>query len=106
MAYRDEQLPTRLEVSDNGGIMSLELLEAHETEGGIAVTFVTDRGIEPLEGSCEEVARLARVMQQVGALAAINEQERVWVEEVTVGNAVVKLGLNPGGQARVRILRS
>jgi hypothetical protein len=86
--------------------MSLELLDAHQTSRGISVTFATDRGIEPLEGSCEEVARLARVMQQVGALAALNEQEQVWLEEVTVGDAIVKLGLKPGRQARVRIIRS
>jgi hypothetical protein len=85
--------------------MSLELLDAHQTARGISVTFATDRGIEPLEGSCEEVARLACVMQQVGALAALNEQEQVWLEEVTVGDAIVKLGLKPGRQARVRIIR-
>lgn len=86
--------------------MSLELLDAHQTARGISVTFATDRGVEPLEGSCEEVARLARVMQQVGALAALNEQEQVWLEQVTVGDAVVKLGLKPGRQVRVRIIRS
>jgi hypothetical protein len=85
--------------------MSLELLDAHQTAGGIAITLATDRGVEPLEGSCQEVARLARVMQQVAALAAINDTEQVWLEEVAVGEATVKLGLKPGGQARVRILR-
>ena len=85
--------------------MSLELLEAHQTARGIKVTFATDRGIESLEGSCDEVARLARVMQQVGALAALNEHEQVWLDEVRVGDAAVKLGLKPGRQARVRIMR-
>lgn len=85
--------------------MSLELLDARQTDDGIAVTFVTERGVEPLEGSCEEVARLARVMQQVGALAALNENEQVWLEAVPVGEAIVKLGLKPGHQARVRIIR-
>lgn len=85
--------------------MSLELLDAHQTADGIAIMFVTERGIEPLEGSCQEVARLARVMQQVGALAALNDTEQVWLEEVAVGEAIVKLGLKPGRQARVRILR-
>lgn len=85
--------------------MSLELLDAHQTADGIAITFVTERGVEPLEGSCQEVARLARVMQQVGALAALNDTEQVWLEEVAVGEAIVKLGLKPGRQARVRILR-
>ena len=63
------------------------------------------RGLEPLEGSREEVARLAEVMQQVSALASLNEDERVWLEDVVVGDAVVQLGINPHGQARVRILR-
>jgi hypothetical protein len=85
--------------------VSLELLDAHRTADGISVTFVTERGIEPLEGSCEEIARLARVMQQVGALAALNEEQHIWLEDVMVGDAVVRLGLRPGRQARVRIIR-
>lgn len=85
--------------------MSLELLDARPTDDGIVVTFATERGVEPLEGSAEEIARLARAMRQVGALAALNDREHVWVEEVSVGDAVVKLGLKPGGQARVRIIR-
>jgi hypothetical protein len=85
--------------------MSLELLSAQETADGIAVTFATECGIEPLEGSRDEIARLAQVMQQVGALAPLNEDERVWLEDVEVGDAIVKLGLNLGGLARVRILR-
>jgi hypothetical protein len=84
--------------------MSLELLEAHQTDNGMAVTFATERGIERLEGSPEELAHLARVMQQVAALGQLNEHERVWVEEVPVGRSRVKLGLSPGGQARVMIL--
>jgi hypothetical protein len=86
--------------------MSLELIGARETADGIAVTFMTERGLEALEGSPDELARLATVMQQVGVLAALNDKERVWLEDVTVGDAVVKLGLNPGRQARVRILRA
>jgi hypothetical protein len=85
--------------------MSLELLDAHETEDGISITFVTERGIEPLQGSCDEVSRLAQVMQQVSVLASLNEEERVWLEDVPVGDAIVKFGLNPGRQARVQILR-
>jgi DNA-binding IclR family transcriptional regulator len=84
--------------------MSLELLEAHETDNGMAVTFATERGIERLEGSPDELARLARAMQQVAALGQLNEHERVWIEEVAVGRSRVKLGLSPGGQARVMIL--
>ena len=85
--------------------MSFAVLDARETEDGVAITFITDRGLEPLEGSHEEVARLADVMRQVSALAAINDAERVWLEDVIVGDAVVQLGINPHGQARVRILR-
>jgi DNA-binding IclR family transcriptional regulator len=85
--------------------MSLELIAARETENGIAVTFVTERGLEPLEGSCDEIARLATVMQQVSTLAMLNDDERVWVDEVTVGDATVRLGLNPGRQGRVQIIR-
>ncbi|HEY5427825.1 MAG TPA: hypothetical protein VIK04_01805 [Solirubrobacteraceae bacterium] len=85
--------------------MSLELLDAHETEDGISITFVTERGIEPLQGSCDEISRLAKVMQQVSVLASLNDGERVWLEDVPVGDAIVKFGLNPGRQARVQILR-
>jgi hypothetical protein len=85
--------------------MSLELIGARETADGIAVTFVTERGIEPLEGSCDEIARLATVMQQVSALAALNDNDRVWIDEVAVGDAIVKLGLSPGRQGRVKIIR-
>jgi hypothetical protein len=42
-------------------------------------------------------------MQQVAALGQLNEHEHVWVEEVPVGRSRVKLGLSPGGQARVLI---
>lgn len=85
--------------------MSIAVLDAHETANGLAVTFITEKGLEPLEGSYEEVARLADVMQQVSVMATLNDDERVWLEDVVVGDAVVRLGLNPGGQARVRIVR-
>ena len=85
--------------------MSLELLGAEETENGMSVTFATDSGLEALEGTCDEFAYLATVMQQVGALAALNDHEKVWIEDVPVGDATVRLGLNPGRQARVRIVR-
>lgn len=85
--------------------MSLELLDAHQTEDGISITFVTERGVEPLQGSCDEVSHLAKVMQQVSVLASLNDEERVWLEDVPVGDAIVKFGLNPGRQARVQILR-
>jgi hypothetical protein len=86
--------------------MSLALLDSRETaDGGLAVTFITDNGLEELEGSCEEIARLAQVMQQVSVLATLNDGESVWVDEVRVGEAKVKLGLKPGGLTRMMILR-
>jgi DNA-binding IclR family transcriptional regulator len=85
--------------------MSLAVLDAHETAMGLAVTFITDAGLEPLEGTREQVAHLARAMEQVSVLAALNEREKVWLEDVEVGDATVRLGLSPGGQARVRIVR-
>jgi hypothetical protein len=85
--------------------MSLELIDARQTSEGIAMTFATEHGIESLCGSAEEVARLAKVMQQVSALAPLHESERVWLEDVVVGDAIVKFGLVPGGEARVRIDR-
>ena len=56
--------------------MSLELLDACETDEGIAVTFATERGLERLEGSADEIAHLARAMQQVAALGQLNEHEQ------------------------------
>jgi hypothetical protein len=86
--------------------MSLELLGGHETADGIAVTFATEHGIEQLEGTREEVARLAEVMHQVSVFAALDMDETSWLEDVAVGNAVVQFGLRAGGQAKVRILRT
>lgn len=86
--------------------MSLSVLSARETDTGVAITFITDKGLETLEGTREEVARLAEVMRQVSALAMANDDERVWLEDVVVGDAVVRLGINPNGQARVRIVRT
>jgi hypothetical protein len=85
--------------------MSLELLDARATPAGIAITFATDRGLESLTGSHEQVARLAQAMRTVSATTPLGGSERVWLEDVVVGDAVVKLGLTPGGQARVRIDR-
>jgi hypothetical protein len=84
--------------------MSLELLNAHQTSNGIAVMFATDRGIERLEGSCDEITRLAAVMSQIAVLAPLSGDKCEWLEEVAVGDAIVKFGLNDG-QGRVRILR-
>jgi hypothetical protein len=85
--------------------MSLELLSANQTDEGLAVTFATDRGVERLVGTPDEMARLARSMQQVAALGQLNDDENVWLDAVPVGDAIVKLGISPGGQARVLILR-
>ena len=87
------------------GSMGLELLSAEQTDKGMTVTFGTEQGIQQLVGSPDEMARLARSMQQVAALGQLNEQDSVWLDAVPVGDAIVKLGINPGGQARVLILR-
>ena len=85
--------------------MGLAVLDARETDLGLEVTFITDAGLEQLEGTHAEVAQLARVMQQVSVLAPLNESECVWIEDVPVGTATVKLGLAPGGRARLLIER-
>lgn len=85
--------------------MSLELLSAHQTDEGLAVTFGTEHGIEQLVGSPDEMAHLARSMQQVATLGQANDHDSVWLDAVPVGDAIVKLGISPGGQARVLILR-
>jgi hypothetical protein len=85
--------------------MSLELLDARATSAGIAITFATDRGLESLTGSRDQVARLATAMREVSASNPCHGSERVWLEDVVVGDAVVKLGMTAEGQARVRIDR-
>ena len=64
---------------------------------GLAVTFITDYGLEPLEGSRDEVARLAEAMRQISVLASLNDSnERVWVQDVAVGSAIVSSVSVPG----------
>jgi hypothetical protein len=84
--------------------MGLEIKQARQTENGVAVTFVTERGLVGVEGSEEQITRLAEVMAQVAALAPLNETERVWLENVAVGESLVRLGLAPGGEGRVQII--
>ncbi len=84
--------------------MGLEIMEARQTESGVAVTFATERGLVAVEGSDSEIRRLAKVMAQVAALAPLNETERTWIEDVAVGDSLVKLGLAPGGEGRVQII--
>jgi hypothetical protein len=101
MALRLER-PDVSEWSD----MSLELLDAHPIPGGMSITFATERGLEPLTGSCEQVAQLAKAMREVSALAPLGNSDRMWLEDVVVGDDVVRLGINPEGQARLRIDRA
>ena len=51
------------------------------------------------------MAQLVRSRQQVAALGRANDHESAWLDAVPVGDAIVKLGISPGGQARVLILR-
>jgi hypothetical protein len=84
--------------------MGIRIEHARQTENGVAVTFGTDRGAVAVEGSEQEITRLAEVMAQVAALAPLNEAERVWLEDVVVGDSIVRLGLAPGGEGRVQII--
>jgi hypothetical protein len=84
--------------------MGLEIMEARQTENGVAVTFVTERGLVALEGSEEQITRLAEVMAQVAVLAPLNETESTWLENVPVGDSLVRLGLRPGGEGRMQII--
>lgn len=86
--------------------MNLSVLDARETEAGIAVTLVSGSTFHELEGTLDEMARLAAVMRQASVLAPLHEGEPVWLEDVSVGHAVVRLGLSPGGETRVLIVRS
>jgi len=84
--------------------MGLEIMEARQTENGVVVTFVTERGMVAVEGSEAQIARLAEVMAQVAALAPLNETENTWIEDVAVGDSLVRLGLRPGGEGRMQII--
>jgi len=86
--------------------MNLSVLDAHKTADGIAVTLISESGLHELEGSVEEMARLATVMRQVSVLAPLHDGELVWLEEITVGSADVKLGLSAAGRTRVLIRRT
>jgi len=85
--------------------MKLDVLDAHETADGLSVTFMTESGLYELIGSLEEMGRLAAMMRQVAVLATLHEGEGVWLEDVPVGEAIVRLGLNPGGTTRLLIVR-
>ena len=47
--------------------MTLEIVDAHPTGNGLAVTFVTDGGLVPLEGSAEEHRSVKRRQDHRGA---------------------------------------
>jgi hypothetical protein len=83
--------------------VGLGIVGARRSENGLVVKFMTEHGPTEIEGSEAEISRLAEVMTQVAALAPLNEIEQVWIEDVVVGDSVVKLGLAPGGVGRVRI---
>ena len=65
--------------------MSLVMLSADQTDEGLAVTFGTENGIEQLVGSPDEMAHLARSMQQVAALGQANDHDSGWLDAVPVG---------------------
>ena len=84
--------------------MGLGIMQGRQTENGVAVTFVTERGLVAVEGSETQIKKLAEVMAQVAALAPLNETESAWLENVAVGGSLVRLGLRPGGEGRVQII--
>ena len=84
--------------------MRLEIVDARQTEDGLAVTFGTERGPVAVEGSEAQIRRLAEVMAQVAVLAPLNETESAWLEDVAVGDSLVRLGLCPGGEGRLQII--
>ena len=69
---------------------------------GLDGAQVVDLGTHPIELT----QRMAHVMEQVSALAPLNDTDRVWLEDVPVGEATVKLGLSPSGQTRMLIVRA
>jgi hypothetical protein len=82
----------------------MELLAAELTdEGAIRFTLAHERRVHRLEGSVAEVERLTRAMREVAALAGASDTERCWLHELPVGDRVVRLGLLPGGRARLLI---
>lgn len=86
--------------------MSLTIVDAHETiTGSIRVIFGTDQGLDIVEGTREEIERLARVMTQVAALGELNTIETCWIESVVVGKDIVQLGLLPRHRIRMSITR-
>jgi hypothetical protein len=86
--------------------MNLSVLDAQPTAQGIAVTLVSESGFHRLEGSHEEMSRMAAVMRQVSVLAPLHDGEPMWLDDVAVGDAVVRLGLGASGDTRVLILRA
>jgi hypothetical protein len=86
--------------------MNLSVLDAHRTADGIAVTLISESGLHQLEGSVEQMSRLATVMRQVSVLAPLHDGEQVWLEDITVGDADVTLGLSTEGRTRVLIRRT
>ena len=55
--------------------MSLELLSADQTDEGLAVTFATDRGVERLVGTPDEMAA-PRAVDAAGGGAWTAERRR------------------------------
>jgi hypothetical protein len=86
--------------------MAFGIVDARRSEHGLLVTFETEHGITELEGSPAQIERLAEVMRQVAAIAPLHDGGPLWIEDVVVGDAVVKLGLGTAGTGRVRIVRS
>jgi hypothetical protein len=85
--------------------VSLSVFDAQPTADGFVITLASDSGLHRLEGSREEIARLARVMRQVSVLAPLYDGEPIWLDDVIVGCTVVRLGLTSEGGTRLLLHR-
>jgi hypothetical protein len=86
--------------------MSLSVIDSQKTAEGFAVTLLSESGLHHLEGSAGELGRLAELMRQVSVLAPLHHGEPIWLDDVTVGRTVVRLGLSSDGRTRLLLRRS
>ena len=76
----------------------------HAEDGTIAVSVAHADGVLAVSGSYDEIAGLCDVLEQVALLATVSAHEDSWLDDVTVGADVVKLGIKAGGRVRLAIV--
>lgn len=88
--------------------MSMMLIDAHPTEVGLMeVVFLTDNGVETLEGAYADVETLAVLMATTAKMAkGVRVDEKTVVGEATIGGDVVQMGVSPDGNGYMRIKRA